>query len=362
MSAHGPQSCATCGVADCRLSFVSRDIAPAAERTAFVLDEMWPEFRAHVARLVRPDDQVLIPGVLGRTLPRYAWCDGKMEGRGETAGIFATLHRHAMMRRVAAARGAVRQAAYLRADRAVARALARRIDYRAGHIVVSQTFLPHLWRDGVLGGRTFDVLMTRYPLAELHARLDRTAADHPDSRTIADFRAPDDLVADEAQALAAARRLVAPHHDIAARSGDRAVWLDWDRPRIRVRRTGARIAFLGPTAARQGAYRVRDIATRLDAPLIVFGGDLEGPDFWRGVAIERRPMNETWLDDIGAILHPATVTHAPRRLIEAATHGIAIYADAACGLAPGQWRPISDFGIDPSPDVSVHSRTTDQPA
>ena len=344
MSAHEPHSCATCGVADCRLSFVSRAIAPAAERTAFVLDEMWPEFRAHVARLVRPDDQVLVPGVLGRTLPRYAWRDGEMAGRGDTAGTLATLYRHTVMRRVAAARGGVRQAAYLRADRLLAGALARRIDYRAGHVVVSQTFLPYLWRDGILGGRTFDVLMTRYPLAELHARLDRTGADHPDSRTIADFRAPDDLVTDEAQALAAARRLVTPHHDIAAQSGDRALWLDWERPRARLRRVGSRIAFLGPTAARQGAYHVRDIARRLPAPLIVFGSDLEGPDFWRGVAIERRPMSEAWLDDLGAILHPATVTHAPRRLIEAVNHGVTVYADDACGLAPGQWRPISSFG------------------
>jgi hypothetical protein len=347
VSPHGPHSCATCGVADCRLSFVSRDIAPVAERTAFVLDEMWPEFRAHVARLVRPDDQVLFPGIPGTTLPRYAWGEGDMAGRGQTAATFATLYRHTVMRQVAQARGDVRQAAYLRADRAVAKALARRIDYRAGHVVISQTLLPYLWRDGVLGGRTFDVLMTRYPLAELHARLDRTAADCPDSRTIADFRAPEALVADEAQALAAARRLVTPHHDIAARSGDRAVWLDWDRPRLRLRRVGERVAFLGPTAARQGAYQVRAqiraTAGALDTPLIVFGHDLEGPDFWRGVAIERRPMGAAWLDDIGSILHPAAVTHAPRRLIEAVTHGVTVYADAGCGLAPGQWQPISSF-------------------
>ena len=343
LSHHGPHSCASCGVKDCHLSFVSRDIAPVAERTAFVLDEAWPEFRAYVGRLARPEDQVLFPGAFGRTLPRYAWNQGEVAGQGETAATLATLYRHLVMKQVAQARGAVRQAAYLRADRALARALARRIDYRAGHAVVSQTILPFLWRDGVLGGRTFDVLMTRYPLTELHSRLDRATATCPNSPTIADFRAPDDLVAGEAEALAAARRLVTPHHDIADRSGARAIWLDWDRPRLKRRQPGNRVAFLGPTAARQGAYQVRDIARRLEAPLIVFGADLEGADFWRGVAIERRPMSAAWLDGVGAILHPAVVTHAPRRLVEAVSHGVTVYADAACGLPPGQWRPLSDF-------------------
>ena len=73
------------------------------------------------------------------------------------------------------------------------------------------------------------------------------------------------------------------------------------------------------------------------------GADLEGPGFWRGVAIERRQMTTAWLDDIGAILHPAAVTHAPRRLVEAVAHGVTVYGDAGCGLAPGQWRPIETF-------------------
>jgi hypothetical protein len=337
MNAHSPQSCATCANADCRLSFVSRDVAPVAERTAFVLDEMWPELRDHVARVARAGDQVLYPGLMGRTLPRYAW------GGGRTAAGWETLRRHMVMRKVARAAGAVRQPAYLEADRRLATALARRIDYRARHVVVSQTLLPWLWREGVLGGRSFDVLMTRYPLRELQAHLDGVAVRYPQSPTIADFRAPDALVADEAEALAAARRMVSPHHHIAEMFGDRALWLDWQWPKARPRRAGDRIAFLGPAIARQGAYEVREMAAGLKTPLVVFGADLEGTDFWRGVDIERRTMGPDWLDDIGAILHPAAVTHAPRRLIDAVVNGVAIYANATCGLAPGQFRPLSAF-------------------
>jgi len=337
MNAHSPQSCATCANADCRLSFVSRDIAPVAERTAFVLDEMWPELRDHVARVVKTGDQVLFPGLMGRTLPRYAW------GRGKTAAGLETVRRHLVMRKVARAAGAVRQPAYIEADRGLAAALAKRIDYRARHVVVSQTLLPWLWRDGVLGGRSFDVLMTRYPLCELQARLDGVAARWPLSPTIADFRAPEALVTDEAEALAAARRVVSSHHHIAETFGERAVWLDWQRPVARPRRAGDRVAFLGPAIARQGAYEVREIAAGLKTPLIVFGGDLEGGDFWRGVDIERRTMGPDWLDDIGAILHPAAVTHAPRRLVEAAAHGVVVYGSPTCGLAPGQFQPVSAF-------------------
>ena len=124
---------------------------------------------------------------------------------------------------------------------------------------------------------------------------------------------------------------------------ERAVWLDWQRPAVRPRRAGERVAFLGPAIARQGAYEVREMAAELTSPLIVFGADLEGGDFWRGVAVERRVMGPGWLDDIGAILHPAAVTHAPRRLVEAAAHGVAIYAEVTCGLAPGHFQPLAAF-------------------
>ena len=301
----GPQSCASCAKFDCHLSFLSRNVVPVQDRVAFVLDEVWPEHRDFVARQRKPDDPVLAPGGLGRPMPRYAW------PQAQTPAPLATLRRHWTMRRVAKARGAVRQAAYLRDDERLALALARRIDHRARHLVVSQTLLPFLWREGHLGGRSFDVLMTRYSLAELHARLDAFAARHPDSATIADFRAPDAIVAAEAEALAQARRIVTPHHDIAETFADRAVWLDWRTPAVRERRSGDRVAFLGPTITRQGAREARDIARTLAEPLIVFGGDLEGADFWSGVAVERRGFGPGWLDGVGAIIGDSTCW-APR--------------------------------------------------
>ncbi len=333
MNAHAPQSCATCNQHDCHLNFAALPVNPG--QTSFVLDQPWPEFTAYVAGRLGVDDQVLAPGFPG--LARYAW------PRVQATAAMATLARHVAMRRVAHAAGSVRQDAYLRHDARLAAALGRRIDYLSRHVVVHQTFLPFLWRDGILGGRSFDVLMTRYPLADLQARLDAVHARHPHSRTIADFRAPAEIVAAESEALAAARRLIAPHHDIAFGFGARGLWLDWQRPAPVSRQPGTRVAFLGPTIARQGAYEVRDLAASLAEPLIVFGGDLEGDDVWQGVRIERRGFSPDWLDGIASILHPAAVTHQPRRLLEAVAAGVTVYASPACGLAPGEFRPLEAF-------------------
>jgi hypothetical protein len=62
--------------------------------------------------------------------------------------------------------------------------------HRRDHACVAQSLLPHLWRDGALGGRTFDVLMTRLPLRVLHARLDEAWMRKPDRKSLCEFRAP----------------------------------------------------------------------------------------------------------------------------------------------------------------------------
>jgi hypothetical protein len=317
--------------------------APAAARTAWLLDEVWPEYASMVAASARPGDQLLAPGLWGARPRRYAWPGPVRHAAGR-----ATFGRHLAMRRVAKAAGGVRQRAYLAHDRALARALARAIDYRCGHLVVAQTFLPWLDEAGVLGGRSFDVLMSRYPLAEIHRRLDAAAAEIGPSATIADFRADPALAAREAGLLARARRIVTPHHGLAALFPERAVRLAWHRPPPLPRRPGDRVAFLGPTIARQRPDLARALAASLPEPLIVFGAMLEGGDYWAGVPVERRGFGPNWLDGIGAILHPATLTAVPRRLLQAAANGVALYATPECGLDPADFQPLDAFGQAPA--------------
>ena len=310
---------------------------PPPERTAYVLDSVWPEYASLIAASRRDDDQLIAPGLWRDWPSRYAW-----PGAAARSARLATVQRHLAMRGVARSSGAVRQAAYLRADRAVARALGRAIDYRAGHLVVAQSWLPWLDEMGALGGRTFDVLMSRYPLAEVHRLLDGAAAELAGSATISDFRAPAELVERESALLARARRIVTPHHGIAELFGERAVRLAWHRPSAVARESGDRVAFLGPTIARQRPDMARSVGEKLDHPLIVFGEMIE-PSWWDGMPIERRSYDPQWLDGIGTILHPAAITNEPRRLLEALAAGVRVHATPACGLDPADYGPVEAF-------------------
>ena len=225
----------------------------------------------------------------------------------------------------------------------IARSLGRLLAPEATRAWVAQSYLPYLWRDGQLGGRRFSVLMTRPPMAVLHARLDAAHAAHPDRATLADFRAAPELAGWEAEALAAAETVATPHAAIAALFPGRAVLLDWRTPDVpRVVRPGPggrRIAFPGPVLARKGAYEVREAALALDLEVVLLGADLEGAGFWRGVRTLRpepgaRPY--AWLEGVAAVVQPALVEEQPRRLLAACAAGVPVVATSACGLnGPG---------------------------
>ena len=330
------RSCASCGETECAMHKAHAVLTPGAERTSWVLDDAWPETASMVQALARPGDQLLAPGIMGEFPRRYAW-----PGKVARPARFATIRRHLAMRRVAKAPGGVRQRTYLQQDQALSRVLARAIDYRSRHLIVAQSWLPWLRDSGALGGRTFDVIMSRYPFRDIHRLLDAAAVDMGPSATIADFRADAGLVAREAELLAEARRIITPHHGIAGLFGDRALILTWHKPEPVSREQGNRVAFLGPTIARQRPDVARELARGLNEPLIVFGSVIES--LWGDMPVERRSMGPGWLDGIGAILHPATMTTQPRPLLEAVANGVTVYATEGCGLAPSDYLPIDRF-------------------
>jgi hypothetical protein len=45
-------------------------------------------------------------------------------------------------------------------------------------------------------------------------------------------------------------------------------------------------------------------------------------------------------------MHPTTMTHQPRALLNALAYGVTIYATPTCGLDPADYRPLDRFAAD----------------
>ena len=335
---NAPQSCTSCGVQDC-----FRNVRPNASRrsfgrTAYVVDEYWPEFDNYIRATRQEDDLLLLPldgNRFGK--PNYAW---STEGFHQVRQSPVVALLRAYQSRKLATQGAARQRTLLAFHERLASSYAGGLTHEVTHVTVAQSLLPFLWRSGHLGGRTFDVLMTALPLGRLHERLDLAAALHPESKTLADFRADDWLVGCESEALQHAHGIITPHSELAGLYKDRTTVIDWVTPPRKspldpTNGDKRRIVFPAATVARKGAYELRAAIEGLDLRLWVTGTQLEGRKFWQGAAVEidsGRSGNGDWLNEAAAVVLPAFVEHRPRRLLEALARGIPVIASTACGL------------------------------
>jgi len=327
------ESCETCGVKECFRHPETLGLANGSI-TAWLVDAFWPEHDRYMHAERGSGDWLFTPLDGQRN---YRW---DSEGFSTVQQSRALVLKRSIISRRLAAQGAERQRALLKLDEQLARSFARRIPFEATHLVVSQNLLPFLWRDGVLGGRTFDVLMTRLPMVELQATLDRAAKRWPDSPTLADFRADESLIAAETAALDEAKNWITPHSEIAQLAGTRAVKLDWEIPEKPTTARGDRILFPASTLGRKGAWEMRSL--ELETPLLLAGPNLESPDFWCDRDVER---TEFKLDGIAAVVFPAWIENQPRRLLQAVAAGIPVVASDACGLdgVPGvEIVPVGD--------------------
>ena len=323
------ESCENCGVTSC-YRHPSAMALPQSAVTAYLVDEWWPEHDAYLKAHRGEKDWLFLPLESRRwKAGRYLW---STEGFARVCQApFATLVRSWRSRRLTA-QGAKRVCTLLAMDEAMVRAWERRIPPEATHLVVSQNLLPVLWRHGLLGGRTFDVLMTRLPMDQLQKTLNAAAARHPESRTLADFRAPAELVAAESEALAEARKWITPHVEIGRLAGAQWEQVPWAIPETPPPAVhGNAIVFPSSTLGRKGAWELRAALQPLGRPLQLGGPVLEGHDFWQGTATV--PAGADWLEDAAAVVLPAWVEHQPRRLLLAVSAGVPVIASAACGLA-----------------------------
>ena len=326
-------SCDTCDNTECFRKEERGGHRAALPDRVYLLDERWPEFEDVLRAQAGRRDLVLVSQP-----PRqpFAARGGWNEGAGARFRRFRSVPiRRALALRRRAEQGEARQRALLRYSELLSQAFARAVPWDAGNLVVSQGLLPFLWRDGVLGGRTFEVWMTRLPLYALQGELDRAASAHPQSRTLADFRVDDELVEYEREALSAAAHIVTPHARIAALFGDRADLRPWCLPTMaHLPRRGGAVVFPASTLGRKGAYLLRSAIRALgcEVEIRVLGRELEGPGFWDGLAVSHGPRGPAGLEGAAVVVLPAYVEHQPRALLAAAAAGVPVIASEACGL------------------------------
>jgi hypothetical protein len=326
-----PHNCASCGVESCFRSLPAGDGSDFG-RAAFLLDEHSPEFDEYLRKTRAAKDFLFIP-IDGKRFKKanYEW-----ETEGFAAikqSLFATMLRAYRSRKLAA-QGAARQKSLLASAEKLSESYAKKLPFDATHLTVSQNLLPFLWKNGHLGGRTFDVLMSALPMSELQKRLDLAFSSNPESRTLGDFRAENWLLEAETEALKAARKIITPHTEIAALFGARAVSLDWNLPRAKdfIKKQNAKLTIVFPasTVGRKGCYELREAIRDSDVKLVTLGACLEDAGFWRGFDWEKG--SEDWLERADLVVLPAFVEHKPRRLLLAAAHKIPVIASDACGV------------------------------
>ncbi len=328
--------CLSCGMTGCfRHPSAVRENAPALGHSAFLLDSRWPEFDRWCAEHSRPGDRWFTPMDGGRWhKPNYQW--SAPVGIALRHATLAALRRSLSQRRLPA-QGARRQKVLIRGEAEIARTCARMLDPKCRHVVVSQNLLPHLWRLGVLGGRSFDVLLERWPMEELQRRLDQAKSAHPQSTTLGDFRADEDLLRAEREALAAAGRLITPHLALAAHFGPRAWLIPWEMPAPMPRFTVAgkpSLFFPASRLGRKGAFELADaLKSGIDAELRFLGAADEGSaDPFSGMNCSRGKVSD--LASASALVLPAWIEHQPRLALLALASGVPVIATEACGLPP----------------------------
>lgn len=324
-------SCATCGEDNCH-KVVIRPEKKAQVRSAFLLDEFSPEFDAYIKDTANDGDEIFIP-IDGNRFGKanYAWTGGTATRIRQRPLLTA---KRSLASRRLATQGAARQRSLLNTNRELALSYARSLTFETLHLTIHQGLLPYLWREGYLGGRSFDVLMNALPMSEIQKRLDHAAELHPESTTLGDFRADEKLVEAEDEALRHARKVITSHSEIASVFADKCEILDWamsvpeEVERIRSRPT---IVFPSSTVGRKGCYELREALRGSDVRLLTLGPYIEGSDFWQGLDVERG--GDDWLSVADAVVLPAFVEHKPRRLLRAVASGIPAVVTPACGIS-----------------------------
>lgn len=310
-------------------SAVKQEIAT----TTFVLDEKWPEYDAYINQISGKDDKFILPIKRSKLLPtdRYTWTAAKSNNTKYTS--FQGWHRALSLRFAPKKKNNVFELS-LKHDRKIALAAAQIISIESSHLVVSQNLLPFLMESGALGGRTFDVLMTRLPFEKLHQKLDAAFSLHPRSATLNDFRVDKNFIELENRALTKARKIITPHEEIAALFSNKVEKLEWSKPQVHASsEIGKQVLFPASAVGRKGAYEMKKLASELGFSFVFSGRNIESENFWEDLNVSTFDGDYS---KIGLVIYPAHVEHQPRQILKAISLGIPVVITPNCGILPDE--------------------------
>jgi len=320
------KSCLTCQQAAC-----SRHVTESLKgaKATFLLDDYQPEFAKFVRDHIKDGDRLFLP-----FFSPGGWTKSAIEAANDVQFCSWFRLRRSLALRWSVFRGVTVAKAHFNLAGVLARHYEQQIGHEVEHLCLTQTLLPYLWRAGVLGGRTFDVLMQRLPVASLEQHLETAARLYPQSKTLVEFRAPRWFAEAEQQALKAVRTIFTPHKQIAALY-DRAACLPWEAPpprRNKSLRQRDLLVFMGPTLARKGAYAVREAVKKTGLSITVLGPELEEPGFWHNLPVVRSNASELPWERIHTVVQPALFEYWPRQLLRAHAAGANLVVSPLCGL------------------------------
>lgn len=328
---HALNDCYSCGNTACFKHPNKSGKKQAISNTTYILDEKWPEYNQYLQDQSREGDVVIVPlkqNPIVRT-QRYNWSVQSGQKLKSTTRLGV---KRALQMRLAPRRGQNIFQLSLHADQAIAQNIARQIPVESTHLVIAQNLLPYLYEMGVLGGRTYDVLMTRLPAQLLQENLDLAFEKHPESSTLRDFRVSQSFINSENTALTKARKIVTPHREIAKVFNNKSLLLDWYLPDVKTIEKSAtvkRVLFPASAVGRKGAYEMKQLQKDLDFEILVLGRSIEKEGFWEGNAPSYFDGDFSKID---AIIYPTYVEHQPRILLKALAMGIPVITTKAAGL------------------------------
>lgn len=320
--------CFSCGNTACHQHPGKLPPPMGRSRITCLLDERWTEYEDYLQSILQDGDVIIVPSTLVKTPSRYVWRFAKSVTIKYVVG--ATIRRTLNMRR-ASSRGENIFQQSLQADERLALAMAQQIPFESTHLIISQNLLNGLMKSGQLGGRTWDVLMNRFPVETLQHQLDFAFALHPESTTLHDFRAPETFITWENAALTKANKIITPHGGIAKLFTHKSIQLPWNLPAVNQQNPqGKKILFPASSVARKGAIEVKRLALELDLEVIFTGAATEYAEFWKGVKASYQPRPE--FHEIACVIYPAFVEHQPRAILRALAAGIPVISTKACGI------------------------------